>query len=127
MMSPIAIQSAKASAKAGFAVKGTGRRRTTYARPPVRVLIEKCGSIHALRRLRGSLAYGSWLGKVNPSEKTEREWERAFWKRVIELILSAPNAVEASFIYNTQLTWLKPPSIELAVKTAAQAAYKSFP
>ena len=130
MMSPIAIKSAIAAQKraaTGEVIKGSGRRRTVYTRPAVVDLIRKCGSIQALGRLRGGLAFGAFKGTVKPSEKTEREWERAFWGRVIELMLASNGDPCPTFIYNHQLRWHKSPAIEAAVQAAMVAAMAALP
>jgi hypothetical protein len=93
-----------------------GRKLTTYRRPPIVQLIASCGSIQALERVRRSLIYGAYIGKIEPSEKTERAWEHAFWKRVVELILAADGVSACpTFIYNHQLRWPKPPGVAMAV------------
>lgn len=127
-MSPIAIASAKAAYKRvenGESIKGSGRRRTVYKRPPITDLIAKCGSIQALGRMRGALAVGAERGNVNPSEKTERKWERAFWKRVIEIMLTTREPV---FVYNHQLRWAKPSkAMADAIEAAFEAQCKMLP
>jgi (p)ppGpp synthase/HD superfamily hydrolase len=122
MMSPIAIASARHSF--GTIVKGSGRRRTVYKRPPIVELIGMVGSIQALGRLRGALATGALHGTIDPSEKTERKWERAFWKQVVELILKSKNP---TFEYNVVKPWAKPNWAELAVQTAFELQCKSLP
>lgn len=122
MNSPIAIQSAREAQ--GREVKGTGRRSTAYRRPPIVDIIAMCGSVQALGRLRWMLANASWEHRLNPSEKTERSWERAFWKRVIEIMLTTDNP---TFVYNETLRWAKPAYIADAIEVAFQSQCKSLP
>jgi hypothetical protein len=104
------------------------RTLTAYKRPPIAEVFGQCGSIQALGRVRSGLAYGAFQGTIHPSEKTERSWERAFWTRVIELILSADGVtVCPTFIYNHQLRWKRPPHIAAAVDAAFEAQYRSLP
>lgn len=105
-----------------------GRKLTSYRRPPIVQLIAKCGSIQALERVRRTLMYGAHIGKIEPSEKTERAWEHAFWKRVIELILTADGVrVCPTFIYNHQLRWFKHPHVALAIETALELRCRELP
>lgn len=132
ILSPIAYKSAVEAQKriaAGEVVKHSGRRRTEYRRPSVATLIQKCGSIQALGRLRSGLAYGAAAGNVNPSERTEREWERLFWKRVLELILSCKEDSPESptFIYNHCLRWMKPAGVQEAIEAATEAVTAELP
>lgn len=123
MMSPIAILSAK-EARNRPVIKGTGRRRTVYRRPPIVELIGMCRSIQALGRLRGALALGSLKGTIDPSEKTERAWEQAFWKRVVVIMLTTK---KPSFVYNEVLRWGKPAWAAEAIEVAFKAQCQSLP
>lgn len=124
-LSPIARKSAKAAYErhaSGGEVKGTGRRRTQYRRPPMAKIIEMCGSVQALGRMRGMLANAAYEGRMNPSQKTESEWERVFWTRVIALLVQNP-----IFVYNHTLRWAKPPHIRQAIEYTFEAIVKSLP
>jgi hypothetical protein len=131
MISPIALQTCRDIASGrrlgrgeGGTVKGTGRRRTSYPRPPIVELIGMCGSIQALGRLRGALATGAFHGTITPSEKTERAWERAFWKRAAELILSSDRP---TFIYNYMIRWPRPQWARELIEMALELQCKSLP
>jgi len=126
-MSPIAIKSARAANKrleAGGTIKGTGTRRTEYKRPPIAALIGACGSVQALGRMRGMLSKMAHEGRMTPSEKTEAEWERIFWKRVLVIMLSTQ---EPCFVYNYILRWPKPPHFAAAIEAAFEAQCRSLP
>lgn len=131
MMSPIAIKSAikaRDRAAAGETIKHTGNRRTEYTRPPIVEQIAKCASIEELGAMRMALSVGAYRGDVQPSEKTEREWERAFWKRVLELMLTADGeTVCPTFIYNYVLTWSKPAAVAAAIEAALEAVMPGIP
>ena len=122
--SPIAIKSAVEAAKDPGSIKGTGRRKTEYRRPPIVKLIGMVGSIKALGRLRGALATGALHGVITPSEKVERRWEQAFWKQVIVIMLKSKNPTA---VYNETLTWPKPKWAETAIQLAFDVQCKSLP
>ena len=93
-------------------------------RPPIVELIRMSKSIEGLGRIRGALSYGALRGTIDPSEKTERAWERMFWRRVLEIMLTTKRPC---LVYNDVLRWGKPAWAAEAIQIAFEAQCKSLP
>jgi hypothetical protein len=97
------------------------RKLTTYKRPSVARVIELCGSVEALGRVRAKLNAARYFGHLDPSDDTVAKWERLFWQRVLTIMLTTANPCQ---VYNYIKLWPKPPVVESAIEAAFESRTK---
>lgn len=129
-LSPIALASARvahANAAGGIPIKGTGRKRTHYARPSIADQIARAPSIEDLAKVRDVLASAHAAGEIDAGPGTRRRWNEALWVRVIELMSAATTPEAVTFVYSATLRWPKPAEIEAALAELMRERVAAMP
>lgn len=85
------------------------RKLTHYRQPSITERLATAATIEELRELRDALAVLFAAGRMQPTEKTHREWNVQLWARVLELMRADPTC--ACHIYNVTLRWPKPEAL----------------
>lgn len=104
------------------------RKLTTYRRPSIADQLSSAKSVMELSRLRDAILAESKAGHISASGKTVRTWEEAMLRRIVELIVSARCARQATFIFNVVFRWFEDDEVreglrELTRRTAARLPY----
>lgn len=108
-------------------VKGSGRRYTVHRTPSILELIQCATSMVHLHGIRVTIGLSYNMGKMDADKKTLRQWDDAFYSRVVFLLLCSPTIERLCLDYETQRSWDKAPELVAVIEQAFQARAKQLP
>lgn len=103
------------------------RKLTTYTQPSITERLASAASIEELARLWGALGRRAAAGQIEADEKTLQRWLAACWLRVDGLILEAPTAAEAGYVFDFVRRWPKPPGVPAALAATLARRVAALP
>lgn len=100
---------------------------TTYNRPSILRQIETALSFKHLSALRTTIGLSYRMGKMDAEKKTLRQWDDAFYSRLIFILLRIQVIEELCLAYEEARGWMKDPQLDTLIEQAFQARAAQLP